>query len=300
MLVQKLTRTVIVFVLVATCPPLFLGEAFGPPEGHAEIAGTSSKQAINEIPQGAIDGWNGCFVLRHLPYPGRPVRVYRNGVGLTSGIDFQIAGKQLTIMTPELPQVGDSIEVSYFPHTRDSTLDTRVSTTPNIGPALQPRYTDEISIDAMKRAITDELDRITQISSQTYLRQSVLQSNRYHSSGPMLPRSLQMLSAATDATATGLQGVEGLGDIGVPSNYLDLRAKSHRDGRRQYQPNDGKPQSQHRGTKVYMNDRSSGYAIQMLERGLGADDQLLSSPQRSSAAIEMLEERLGVDAVAAF
>lgn len=68
---------------------------------------------------GAINGTTGAdgnatFTLRHTPVAGTSVNVYRNGMRLTSGVDYTVASATLTMIAPNVPRTGDSLVVDYF------------------------------------------------------------------------------------------------------------------------------------------------------------------------------------------
>jgi hypothetical protein len=68
---------------------------------------------------GAINGTTGSdgnptFTLRKTPLAGYPVRGYRNGVRLTSGTDFTVAGATVTMLAPAIPVAGDALAFDYY------------------------------------------------------------------------------------------------------------------------------------------------------------------------------------------
>jgi hypothetical protein len=68
---------------------------------------------IGETPAGAIDGTNTTFVLQRSPLSTAGVAVYRNGVRLSSGIDFTLSGKNILFVPVAIPQPGDLLRADY-------------------------------------------------------------------------------------------------------------------------------------------------------------------------------------------
>jgi hypothetical protein len=66
-----------------------------------------------ETPSGAINGINAAFTLSQTPSPSTSLIVYRNGVRLTSGIDYTAVGNALAFVGTLVPQSGDILLCSY-------------------------------------------------------------------------------------------------------------------------------------------------------------------------------------------
>lgn len=66
-----------------------------------------------EIPSGSINGANTSFTLSQTPYPASSVSVYRNGLRLTSGVDYTISSNAITFAANLPPQSGDTLLCSY-------------------------------------------------------------------------------------------------------------------------------------------------------------------------------------------
>ena len=66
-----------------------------------------------ETPSGAIDGVNAAFTLSQTPSPSSSLAVYRNGLRLTTGIDYTLNGSVVTFVTAFLPQSNDLLMCSY-------------------------------------------------------------------------------------------------------------------------------------------------------------------------------------------
>lgn len=66
-----------------------------------------------ETPSGAINGVNAAFTLSQTPNPSTSVAVYRNGLRLSSGIDYTLSGAVITFVTGLVPQTSDTLFCSY-------------------------------------------------------------------------------------------------------------------------------------------------------------------------------------------
>jgi hypothetical protein len=65
-----------------------------------------------ETPTGAINGVNAAYTLSQSPSPSASLAVYRNGVRLTTGVDYTAVGPAITFVTL-VPQSGDTLLCSY-------------------------------------------------------------------------------------------------------------------------------------------------------------------------------------------
>lgn len=66
-----------------------------------------------ETPAGSINGINTAFTLSQSPVPTSSLMVYRNGVHLSAGVDFNAAGSVITFLSNQVPQSGDTVVCSY-------------------------------------------------------------------------------------------------------------------------------------------------------------------------------------------
>ena len=66
-----------------------------------------------ETPSGAINGVNAAFTLSQAPSPSTSLAVYRNGLRLTSGVDYTLSGAMITFVTGLVPQTSDTLLCSY-------------------------------------------------------------------------------------------------------------------------------------------------------------------------------------------
>ena len=65
-----------------------------------------------QAPSGAINGVNASFTLSMAPSPATSLAVYRNGLRLSSGVDYTLSGSTITF-SPVVPQTGDILLCSY-------------------------------------------------------------------------------------------------------------------------------------------------------------------------------------------
>jgi hypothetical protein len=66
-----------------------------------------------ETPAGAVNGVNASFTLSQVPSPASSIAVFRNGMRLTSGLDYTISTNALTFASGNIPQSGDVVLCSY-------------------------------------------------------------------------------------------------------------------------------------------------------------------------------------------
>jgi hypothetical protein len=66
-----------------------------------------------ETPAGTIDGVNASFTLSQAPTPAASLAVYRNGIRLSSGLDYTANGAAISFGTGFQPQIGDIVVCSY-------------------------------------------------------------------------------------------------------------------------------------------------------------------------------------------
>lgn len=65
-----------------------------------------------ETPGGTLDGVNAAFTLAYVPL-GNSLMLFRNGIYQTSGVDYALAGSQVTFQAGAVPQPGDVLIASY-------------------------------------------------------------------------------------------------------------------------------------------------------------------------------------------
>jgi hypothetical protein len=66
-----------------------------------------------ETPSGTINGVNATFTLVNAPQPVSSLALYRNGVHQMLGSDFTLTANTIQFLAASIPQVGDSLTVSY-------------------------------------------------------------------------------------------------------------------------------------------------------------------------------------------
>jgi hypothetical protein len=66
-----------------------------------------------ELPGGAINGSNAVFTLAFSPSPPASLVLFLNGLILTSGTDYALAGNTITFYLASVPQTGDVLLASY-------------------------------------------------------------------------------------------------------------------------------------------------------------------------------------------
>ena len=76
----------------------------------------AGQACLTEVPSGAIDGKNCRFTLSRVPNPRTSTQVYRNGVRLEPGEDYEASSNIITFASREAP--ADSLEAVYEPAAR--------------------------------------------------------------------------------------------------------------------------------------------------------------------------------------
>ncbi|HLG97073.1 MAG TPA: hypothetical protein VKX49_12240 [Bryobacteraceae bacterium] len=66
-----------------------------------------------ETPSGTLNGSNTSFTLSQIPSPASSLDVFRNGIRLTSGLDYTLSNNTLTFLSADIPQTGDVLLCSY-------------------------------------------------------------------------------------------------------------------------------------------------------------------------------------------
>jgi hypothetical protein len=75
--------------------------------------GTSPNFADGEIPAGLVNGSNTVFTLANPPSPAASLLLFRNGLLMRQGSDYQISGSTVTFFVASTPQTGDLLVSSY-------------------------------------------------------------------------------------------------------------------------------------------------------------------------------------------
>ncbi len=78
-------------------------------------SGGSSGPAFvdSESPSGGVDGSNTAFTLVGAPNPAISLQLFRNGILQRAGVDYSLAGNNITFLSAAVPQVGDVIQAYY-------------------------------------------------------------------------------------------------------------------------------------------------------------------------------------------
>lgn len=61
-----------------------------------------------EIPTGTIDGVNAAFTLTQSPNPAKSLQLFKNGIAMTPGVDYNLAANTITYVAGAIPQAGDA------------------------------------------------------------------------------------------------------------------------------------------------------------------------------------------------
>jgi hypothetical protein len=66
-----------------------------------------------ETPSGAVNGANTTFTLMFAPSPAASLELYLNGLLMSAGVDYQLAGNGIMFFVGSTPQPGDLLVASY-------------------------------------------------------------------------------------------------------------------------------------------------------------------------------------------
>lgn len=69
--------------------------------------------ADSEVPAGVVDGTNLTFTLANTPSPIASLKLYRNGLLLRAGADYELNGVTITFHPEAAPQPGDLLQAHY-------------------------------------------------------------------------------------------------------------------------------------------------------------------------------------------
>jgi len=83
------------------------------PCGGGGSGGVSPSFADSEIPVGLVNGLNAAFTLGEVPSPASSLTLYRNGLLMRQGVDYQITGSTITFFLLSVPLTGDLLMASY-------------------------------------------------------------------------------------------------------------------------------------------------------------------------------------------
>lgn len=75
---------------------------------------TSSVAFVDaETPGGTINGTNAAFTLANAPSPASSLKLFRNGLEQTSGVDYTLSGSTLNFLSGAIPATGDLLQAYY-------------------------------------------------------------------------------------------------------------------------------------------------------------------------------------------
>ncbi len=83
----------------------------GPCGSGGSVGGSSF--ADGETPTGAVNGSNTVFTLTASPSPASSLALYRNGLLMRPGTDYQLSGNTVTFFLASVPQTGDLLAAYY-------------------------------------------------------------------------------------------------------------------------------------------------------------------------------------------
>jgi hypothetical protein len=66
-----------------------------------------------EVPSGAVNGTNAQFTVLAAPNPLNSLQLFRNGVLQKQGLDYSVSSQTLTFIGGAIPQIGDTLVLSY-------------------------------------------------------------------------------------------------------------------------------------------------------------------------------------------
>jgi len=67
----------------------------------------------NETPGGVVNGSNTVFTLANTPNPASSLRLYRNGLAMKPGVDYNLSTNTITFLSASTPQGGDVLIAFY-------------------------------------------------------------------------------------------------------------------------------------------------------------------------------------------
>ncbi len=244
--------------------------------------------SVTEVPRGVVDGHNAAFQLSAIPKRGEPIRVFRNGIPLLDGVDYQLNGPTLTILTAR-PVSGDVLHVVYTPGSvsRSQSVTSSNAGTVNAGAVARA---SEITAAAARDALQAEARRVGEdvlvrgqqayrSNERAYLKGSSVSPSRM----PQSLRSLMELEQQPsgrdirkERRGISTQGIDGLGDGPVDARLDKPEAEGEVD--LSIDPTNEDPSA---GVPVdldskYTRTASTGSAISMLQRRLRSQ-----SPEQS-------------------
>jgi hypothetical protein len=81
--------------------------------GSGGEGGTTVGFVDSEIPAGLVNSSNATFSLITAPGPASSLQVFRNGLLMRAGLDYNLSGQAITFLAASLPQTGDALLANY-------------------------------------------------------------------------------------------------------------------------------------------------------------------------------------------
>jgi hypothetical protein len=190
-----------------------------PVESGCEAASPAcylADRRVVETPAGVVNGKNGVFTLSRQPADGSRVSLFKTGLPLKEGTDYEVIDRRILLST--IPQLGDVLTAVYSPK---SLLESKRSAQTTTSGPVEPVTGGELTQIILRGALDDELGTIGRpqvraLSAERPVSVRILAS-------PSKQLSEQMLLKTTG-------GFDGLGDspaISQGSQQLGKRAESN-------------------------------------------------------------------------
>ena len=102
--------SIFVFVALACGPDLIAQDSCA-----AVLGECADDRRVVETPSGFIDGRNHAFTLSRPPASNSKVLLFKTGLRLTEGVDYQVNARDIMTIGPAIPQPGDTLTAVYTP-----------------------------------------------------------------------------------------------------------------------------------------------------------------------------------------
>lgn len=111
--------------------------------GPCASGGAGARHYDGEALQGAVDGVNATFRLNDRPTPASSLYLFRNGLLLKAGVDYNLSLDTVTFMPSTTPRVGDAMQAWY-----------RVDESPSVSQSLVDGETPAGVVDGVNTQFT--------------------------------------------------------------------------------------------------------------------------------------------------
>jgi hypothetical protein len=221
----------------------------------------------SETPEGAIDGKNQQFWISRVANVSSPLCVFRNGVPLVNGIDYQVVRNRVTLSQVQTPVPGDVLQVIYFPRSETPVSRLKIPVAHGTGAA------NEITMQAARRALEEEISQGSTDSRSS----PQIESLKMLSSQVKVPAGKRQHSESSKRIRMDAQGVEGLGDSPVDTDFdgMGLESLEALSRRLKLSPTRS-------GERTQSDSGPSSSAIDMLEQRILSDER--PSPKQAEKA----------------